>query len=385
MEESIKKTAHWDIISPGLKRFPEATGTFILISLQTRSLGTVMFLNCKKIALIGYGKVGKALVDLLAEVDPKGKKFTFSAIGSRSLGLLELKETPPTSVKPQIEGALQHAKSKTLGGAVQEITSWLREGAYDVLVEATISNYDTGEPALSYLQTAIERSKGVITCNKAPIALALDHLQTIAAQSDAQLRYESTVMDGTPIFSVFRNALPEVRVERIRGILNSTVNVVLDALYEGMTLEQGIESAKGLGVAEADPSLDLKGTDAAAKLVILVNTLSDMKIKLSDVKSQPLTKETFERARNASTQDGDARIRQLTIADFSSENFRVTLEAIQPDDILYGCRGTSNAAIFSLESFGELVIAEQNPSLNSTAFGIYSDLIDLYQRETAKV
>ena len=340
-------------------------------------------MTCKRIALIGYGNVGKALVELLSEVDPKGTKFTFSAIGSRSLGLLELKNTLTTSVKPQVDVALKNSKSKTLEEAIHEITSWLREGDYDVLVEATIANYDTGEPAISYIRTAFEQGKDAITCNKAPIVLAMDHLQTIAAQYGARLRYESTVLDGTPIFSIFRNAVPEVRVKRIRGILNSTVNVVLDFLYENMTLEQGIERAKVLGTAEEDPSLDLEGIDAAAKLVILVNTLSKMKIKLSDVERQPLTKETFERARNTSPQDRGANIRQLAIADFNSDTFRVTLKAIQPNDILFGCRGPSNAAIFSLELFGELVIAEQNPTLETTAFGIYSDLVDLWHRKTA--
>jgi len=345
----------------------------------------VKFLTYKKIALIGYGNVGKALIELLSEVDPKGTKFTFSAIGSRSLGLLELNDAPPISVKPQVDLALQNTKSKTLGDVTHEITSWLREGDYDVLVESTIANYDTGEPAISYIQTALEQGNDAITCNKAPIVLAMDHLQTIAAQSGVLLRYESTVLDGTPIFSIFRNAMPEVRVERIRGILNSTVNVVLDCLYEKMNLEQGIERAKELGTTEEDPSLDLEGIDAAAKLVILVNSLSKVKIKLSDVERQPLTQEAFDRTRKTSLTDHDLIIKQIAIADFNSENFRVTLEAIQPKDILYGCRGTSNAAIFSLDLFGELIIAEQNPSLKTTAFGIYSDLFNITQQETVKV
>lgn len=339
----------------------------------------------KKIVLIGYGNVGKALIELLSEVDPKGTKYSFSAIGSRTLGLLELKDAPPISVKPQVDVALQNTKSKTLEDATYEITSWLREGDYDVLVEATIANYETGEPAISYIQTALEQCKDAITCNKAPIVLAMDHLQTIATQSGVLLRYESTVLDGTPIFSIFRNAMPEVRVERIRGILNGTVNVVLDCLYEKMNLEQGIERAKELGTAEEDPSLDLEGIDAAAKLVILVNTLSEMKIKLLDVNRQPLTQETFEHARNACLYERDTIIRQVSIADFNSETYRVNLEAIQPNDILYGCRSTSNAAVFSLDLFGELVIAEQNPSLKTTAFGIYSDLNDISQQDSVRV
>ncbi len=343
------------------------------------------FLTYKKIALIGYGNVGKALVELLSEVDPKGTKFSFSAIGSRTLGLLELNDTPPISVKPQIDVALQNIKLKTLEDATYEITSWLREGDYDVLVEATIANYKTGEPAISYIQTTLELCKDVITCNKAPIVLAMDHLQTIAARSNALLRYESTVLDGTPIFSIFRNALPKMQVERIRGILNSTVNVVLDYLHEKLNLEQGIEKAKEFGTAEEDPSLDLEGIDAAAKLVILVNTLSNKKIKLLDVDRQPLTQETFKHARNVCLYDQDTIIRQVSFADFNSETYRVNLEVIQPNDILYGCRSTSNAAVFSLDLFGDLVIAEQNPSLKTTAFGIYSDLNEIIKHDSVRV
>lgn len=331
----------------------------------------------KKIGLIGYGNVGKTLIDQLSFVDPKGTNFVVSAIGSRSLGLIELENIPPRSVTDHIEELKQNRNSKTENGAIQEITSWLQEGSYDILVEATVSDYNTGGPALKYIRTALERGKDAITCNKAPIALALNDLLAIAAQTGARLRYESTVMDGTPIISLFSKALPKVRVERIRGILNSTVNVALDTLNEGMSLEQGIKKAQALGIAETDPSLDLSGADAVAKLVIIVNTISKRNIQITDVMSQALTKETFAQAKNNSNNNHNSIIRQVSIADFNSDSYRVSLMPVQHENIFYGCRGTSSIVEFSLEMFGELVIVEQNPRLGATAFGIYTDLMDL--------
>ncbi len=331
----------------------------------------------KKIGLIGYGHVGKTLIDQLSAVDPTGEQFAISAIGSRSLGLIELENIPPRSVTAQIDELKPNIESKTENGAIQEINSWLQEGSYDILVEATISDYNTGGPALNYIRTALEQGKDAVTANKAPIALALNDLQAIAAQTGARLRYESTVMDGTPIISLFRKALPNARVERIRGILNSTTNLVLDTLYDGMSLEQGIKKAQKLGIAETDPSLDLSGADAVAKLVIIVNSISKRNIKISDVMSQALTEETFAQATNTSNNDRTSILRLISIADFNTESYRVSLMPVQRESIFYGCRGASSIVEFSLEMFGELAIVEQDPRLGATAFGIYTDLMDL--------
>lgn len=330
-----------------------------------------------RIALVGYGNVGKAVVKLLSETDPRGKTFVFSAVATRFFGVIDLGDSPASLVEERIAKTLSSSKSKKTAAKSGEIASWLIDSNYDVLVELTHSDYKDAEPALTYIRASLENGKDVVTANKGPIVLALDELESICDRTGARLRFESTVMDGTPIFSLFREAMPSVRIKKIRGVLNSTTNIVLEQLSQGKTLKDGIEKAKSLGVAEADPSLDLKGTDAAAKLVILANALNHANIKMVDVSTQPLTEKTYQAAKKLETVKAQGKIKQVVVADFEKRIFRVGLEGIKPDDPLYVCKGRSNIVSFSTNLFGEFTIASREPTLRETAFGVYSDLINL--------
>jgi homoserine dehydrogenase len=332
-----------------------------------------------RIVLIGHGNVGTALVRLLSEIDPKGRRFVFSGIATRKLGIIELGNVPAPEVDSAIHRVLAERRTRDLKQTdPKEIIHWLETWEYDVLVEVTDSNYADAEPALSYLKTALRRGKDAVTANKAPIAIALKDLRTLAARTGARIRFESTVMDGTPLFSLFTESMPPVRIRRMRGILNSTSNIVLDFLNQNRSLKEGLAKAKSLGLTESDPMLDLNGFDAAAKLTIIANAINDADIKMSQVMIQPLTEQNFAAVRSLSASKGrDTIIRQVAVADFDKNFYRVSLEALKQDDPLYSCNGSSNMIAFSLDLFTELIIASRNPTLRDTAFGIYSDLMHL--------
>ncbi|MCU0861599.1 MAG: hypothetical protein MUE65_04705 [Methanomassiliicoccales archaeon] len=335
----------------------------------------------KRIALVGYGNVGKALVDMLAEVDPEGKRFVFSAVCSRSIGVASLKDLAPGKVVRKLKGNKGDAHAYSPEERVREVKSYLREADYDILVEATSADYDTAEPALSYITTALDRGIDVVTCNKGPIALHLKDLQEAASRSNASLKFESTVMDGTPVFSLFKS-LPPVRLKRIRGVFNSTTGLIIDTMRDGKNFDAGLKRAKAVGMTETDPVNDLSGMDAAAKLVILCTALAGHDLKLSEVRREQITEESLKRLLAKHKSDKCVRIRQVATADFEKREFGVALEVLKPEDMLFSCTGASNAAIFSMDLFAEMVIAERDPTLRETAFGIYSDIVDLYSRDT---
>jgi len=335
----------------------------------------------KRIALVGYGNVGKGLVDMLAKVDPDGKRFVFSAVCSRSIGVAELKEASASSVEKKLKGHKGDAKAYNPEGRVTAIKEYLKHGEYDILVETTSADYLSAEPAYTYMMTALDRGIDVVTCNKAPIALKMRELQQAASRSNASLKFESTVMDGTPVFSMFRN-LPPVKMMKIRGVFNSTTSIIIDTVREGKNFTQGLKKAKGTGVAETDPNNDLSGMDAAAKLLILCNALAGMNLKLADIKTEPVTEEALDKLMSKVKGDKCTRIRQVASADFAEKDFKVRLEILKPEDMLFSCSGATNAAIFSMDLFGEMVIAERDPTLRETAFGIYSDIVDLYSKDT---
>jgi len=334
----------------------------------------------KRIALIGYGNVGKALVDMLVEVDPEGKRFVFSSVCSRSVGVANMKDSPSAKVEGKLKGNKGDVGAYNPEERVKQIRSYLKEGDYDILVEATSADYQTAEPAFSYINTSLERGIDVVTCNKGPIALYMRELQQAASRCNASIKFESTVLDGTPIFSMFQS-LPPVKLKRIRGVFNSTTSIIIDNMREGKTFEQGLKKAKAVGMAETDPENDLSGMDAAAKLVILCSALAGSSLKLKDIKRDPMNEEVLKKILLKAGGDKCVRVRQVASADFDKKEFKVGLEVLKPEDMLFSCTGASNAAIFSMDLFGELVIAERDPTLRETAFGIYSDLVDLYSKD----
>ncbi|MEM0449455.1 MAG: hypothetical protein QW520_06510, partial [Methanomassiliicoccales archaeon] len=335
----------------------------------------------KRIVLVGYGNVGKALVDMLAEVDPEGKRFTFSAVCSRSIGVANLKELAPGKVSKKLKANKGDSRAYNPEERVREIKNYLREADYDILVEATSADYATGEPAFSYITISLDRGIDVVTCNKGPIALHFRQLMETASRSNASLKFESTVMDGTPVFSLFRS-LPPVKIKKIRGVFNSTTGLIIDTMREGKNFEAGLKRAKAVGMTETDPVNDLSGMDAAAKLVILCTALAGYDLKLKDVTREEITEESLKRILDKVKKDKCVRVRQVAMADFENKEFKVALEILRPEDMLFSCTGASNAAIFSMDLFAEMVIAERDPTLRETAFGIYSDLVDLYSRDT---
>jgi homoserine dehydrogenase len=342
--------------------------------------GKVMGLDQKRIALVGYGNVGKALVDMLSEVDPQGKRFVFSAVCSRSLGVATLKDSAPKNVEKKLKSHKGDAGAYNPEARVAQIKSYLKDGDYDMLVEATSADYRTAEPARTYILTALDRGIDVVTCNKAPIALDLKGLRDAAIRSNATFKFESTVMDGAPVFSVFKG-LPPVKLLKVRGVFNSTTSMIIDTMREGKTFTQGLKKAKSVGVAETDPDNDLSGMDSAAKLIILCNALGGLHVGFRDIKTEQVTEELLKETLAAVKNDRCVRVRQVASADFQEKEYTVGIEVLRPEDMLFSCSGATNAAIFSMDLFGELVIAERDPSLRETAFGIYSDIVDIYSRD----
>lgn len=145
---------------------------------------------------------------------------------------------------------------------------------YDVLVEATPTTLGDAEPGFSHVRTALERDRHVVLANKGPVAERYGDLRALAADSDGDVRFEATVGGAIPAVSTVEDIEPS-HVTAVRGVLNGTANFILTRMAaEGLDYDHVLSEAQDLGVAEADPSFDVDGTDAALKCVILANVLS---------------------------------------------------------------------------------------------------------------
>jgi len=151
----------------------------------------------------------------------------------------------------------------------------------EIVVDVSPPNYETGEPAYTLYKKTLRKGKAVVTANKAPLALHFDELRD-------GVYYKATVMAGTPLVDLLKGLEPQ-RVESFMGILNGSTNYILTRVYkDGASFEAALEEARTKGILEPDPRLDLEGIDAAAKLVIVANTLG-VSLKLGQVAREPLT------------------------------------------------------------------------------------------------
>src|SRR5579872_3615541 len=258
---------------------------------------------------------------------------------------------------------------------LHNVRDWLRAAQANVLFEITSLNRETGQPAIDHLKAALELGAHAITANKGPVVHGYEELNALAHQRGRKFLFESAVMDGVPIFCLFRDTLPAVEVRGFRAILNSTTNFVLQQMEEGSTLNRAIFKAQELGVAETDPTDDLEGWDAAVKVAALATVLMKMPLNPQQVTRQgigelhPLAVQAARRAGRPYKLLCQAR-RQG-----GSVHASVGPQQLPLSDALAWVNGTSSAICFETDIFPALTITETDPGVTETAYGLLADLV----------
>ena len=316
-----------------------------------------------KLALVGFGNVGKSFAKL---VERKRSEFPFHITGIH------------TARHGTAYDASRLPASPHFGPPAASLEEFLDRAGAEALVEITSLNPETGEPAISHLRAAFARGMHAVTANKGPIAHAYAALRAGAAGAGVQFRFESTVMDGAPVFNMVRNNLPGIKVTGFAGVLNSTSNVAIAAMRRGRSLEDGIEEARAMGITEADATFDIDGWDSAVKAAALANVLMDARVSPLAVDRRGIGRLTPERmselagnrktvrlvTRGRTTPGGEVRL-------------RVRAEVLDETDILAASAGTSNLILLNTDLMGTLGTVSISPGVDQTAYGVFSDLVDI--------
>ena len=314
-----------------------------------------------RVALIGYGHVGRAFVRMLHE---KRSVFPFRVVGIHTR---HGSAVNPAGVKPDTE----------LGPAAASVEEFLDRAPSDVVVEATTLNPATGEPALWHIRAAFRRHRHVITANKGPLAHAYAALREEARLAGVEFRFEATVMDGAPVFNVVRHNLPGIQVLGFTGVLNSTSNIVIEAMREGRSFEDGVVEARKMGIAEADASYDTDGWDAAAKTAVLANVLMDAHVTPLEVDRRGIGRLTPQRVRKLADERKTVCLVSRAKRTSTGIKLRVRAEVLDETDILASVHGTSNLILIHTDLMGTIGTVEIDPGVEQTAYGVFSDLIDI--------
>lgn len=333
------------------------------------------------LALLGFGNVGRAFARLmLAKRATLAREFGLEwrvvAIAARRAGAA----IGPSGI--DLEQAL-HAVEQgdslaplSARPAPTAMDEFIGASGADVLFENTPVNYETGRPAIDHLRAGLEAGMHVITANKGPVVHAFRELRDLARRRSRHFYFESSVMDGAPIFSLWRTALPGARLQSFRGILNSTTNLILTLMEDGQTFDEAVAQAQAIGVAETDPSGDILGWDAAVKVAALATVLMDSPLLPQQVERQGIEGITPSLLREAREQG--RRWKLICQADGADGilRARVAPEQIGPDDPLYSVMGTSSSITFVSDVLGRLTVTEENPGPETTAYGLLADFIN---------
>src|SRR5215510_14322492 len=239
------------------------------------------------LALIGFGNVARALARLLLRkqdllTSQYDVNFSFTGISTGRHGF---------AVDPDgldIQKALELVES---GQSISPLSSFpvsdsisvIQHSQAGVMFENSPVNTQTGQPALDHIRAALDLGMHSITANKGPVVHGYRELTQLAESKGKKFRFESTVLGGSPVFSVFREAFPLAELQSFSGILNATTNIILSRMENGESYEDAVKYCQSIGVAERDASNDVDGWDAAIKVAALVTVLMDTPLTPRDI------------------------------------------------------------------------------------------------------
>ena len=277
---------------------------------------------------------------------------------------------------PIVEAATEAADSLDVIRRLTESDAPLK-----VLVETTTLDIKAGQPAIDHVRAALQSGCHAITANKGPAAFAFEELSALAADRDRSFLFEGAVMDGVPIFNLVRETLPAVQITGFRGVVNSTTNHILSALEAGEGFDAALERMPAAGIAEADPSLDVDGWDAAAKVSALANVFMRARTTPLAVEREGIGPSTARVAMAAKARG--ARVRLVASARTTPEGVVTSVRPVElPDgDLLAGLRGMANALVLTTDLLGEIAICQLSGSLTQTAYALLSDLVTIRRRQ----
>jgi homoserine dehydrogenase len=330
------------------------------------------------LCLLGFGNVNRTLIELLQRKKSElrerhGIEWRITGVASRRIGwqVNAFGFDGAELLRAQNSDAFAGMR----GERCKHYNAWLDAAQPAVVFEATSLNVETGQPTIDHIRAALEHGAHAITANKGPVVHAYEELRELAARRGKQFLFESTVMDGIPIFSLFRNTLPAIEVKGFKGILNSTTNVILTGMERGLSFDESLGQAQQLGIAETDASHDIDGWDAAVKVAALVNVIMGVRLPPQKVEREGIRSLTGEAVRSARNAGAPYKLICRAQRTESGVSASVRPEQIPLTDPMALVGGTSSIIQFETDIFPGLTITEENPGLYATAYGMLADFI----------
>jgi homoserine dehydrogenase len=337
-----------------------------------------------RVALVGFGSVGRRFAGHLRgryarALKAEGARVRVTGIATARHGIavdargIDLARALRLVAKGRSLAALHR------GPRAHDVRAFVARVPADVLVEVTTLDPRHGRPAADHVRWALGRGMHVVTANKGPVAFELRRLKALAARRKRLFLHEGAVMDGTPVFNLAERCLRGARIVSFRGTLNSTTNLVLSRMEEGLTASAAVKEAQALGIAEADPRNDLEGWDAAVKGCAIANGLMGASVRPSRVRRRGIAGLTGLDARRAAR--AGTRLRLVVRGVRQGRRVRVSVgpERVPFGDPLSGS-GPDAALVLETDLMGEIGVFERGATVDQTAYALLSDLLEIVRR-----
>ena len=338
-----------------------------------------------KLAFIGFGNVARALARLLIRKQDLLKSqsnitFSTTGIATGSHGF---------AVNPNGLDLIKCAEAVEAGGSLEVFSSQpvsnsievIKASGADFMFENSPVNHSTGQPAINHVRTALELGMSVSTANKGTVVHGYRELTALAESRGKRFMFESTVLGGSPLFSVFRETMPGADMISFQGILNSTTNIMLSRMERGETFDEAVAYCQSIGVAETDPSADVDGWDAAIKVAALVTVLMDAPFTPQQVDRRgirEITPEMIEQAKGSRK-----RWKLVCAAERVGDGIKAIVkpELVPMSSPLYGMQDSTTGVAFRTDVLGDYSIVESEregmvAGPIPTAYGLFADFVN---------
>ncbi|HLJ65772.1 MAG TPA: homoserine dehydrogenase [Chloroflexota bacterium] len=337
-----------------------------------------------RIAVSGFGNVGQGMATLVRDhaADYRrlyGLDLSLVGVADRGGAVASAGGLDPGAL---LRAKATHGTVAASTGGVTELAGerFLDLAAADVLVEAASTNYVDGEPGWGYVRAAMDRAMHAVLASKGALALYWRELMARAAKCGVEVRYGATIGAPLPSLEIARRGLVGVDILGFDGILNATSHQVLSTMAEGKSYDEGIREAQAIGIAEADPTLDVDGWDAAAKATIVANAVLGSQLTIHDVRREGIRGVTTAEIREAQTSGQTIKLvaSARRVADAVQAEVRPERRGMR--DALGRLRGDDMGIVFLTEPLGRVSTAVESAGAGggiSTALAVLRDIVNL--------
>jgi len=336
------------------------------------------------LALIGFGTVGQGLANILVDKEALLKRehgFEYKVVAVSDIKKGSILNEDGINLRKLLQLNQRTGTIKDYEGGRKDLSSIeiIEKSNADMVLEVTWTNLETGKPGLTHIKKALVARKHVVTTNKGPIALAYRELMQIAKAHNVFLRFEGTVLSGTPAINLALEDLAGAYVKSIRGIVNGTTNYILTQMEAGALYKEALETAQKLGYAEADPTMDVDAWDPAAKITILANVVMGGDLKVKDVERRGITGVTIKEIRAAQKEGKRIKLIAKAWRESGEVKAKVSPENVPLTDVLAHIWGTLNALTFDTDVLKEVTIVGRGAGGIEAGYALLSDMLAIHR------